>query len=213
LRTTAALLPVLWVLTGALQVPPSGQVAVTLDEIVARVDNDAIQSLDIRQARLLKLFGADVVADKEILDRLITRRLELADAARYPVPEPTPADIAARRGRWEATLGLSAPSALAALLQDAGATEAGLTAWFRDEARLEALENQRFASAPATRDQVAAYVREHPEAFVEPGGRPPDVDDPATQARARAAIAAATRAAAVANWAQTLRARAQITIR
>ena len=210
---TAALLPLLWVLTGALQASPSGQGRLTLDEIVARVDNDAIQSLDIREARILKLFGPDVVADEDILDRLITRRLELADAARYPVAVPTAAEIAARRARWEATLGLTAPSALTALLLDAGTTEAGLNAWFRDEARLETLENQRFASAPATRDQVIAYVHDHPEAFVLPGGRPPNLDDPATLTKARTAIAAATRAASVANWVQTLRARAQITIR
>jgi hypothetical protein len=207
------LLPMLWVIAGSFQNPPPGQVVVTLDEIVARVDNEAIQSLDIREARLLKLFGPEVLSDTAILDRLITRRLELADAARYPIAEPTAADIAARRGRWEATLGLSAPGALAALLQDAGTTDASLTTWFRDEARLELLENQRFASAPASRDQVAAYVRDHPDAFGPPGGPPPDVDDPAIQAKARAALAAATRAAAVANWAQTLRARAQITIR
>jgi hypothetical protein len=208
------LLPVLWLLVGPLQAPTPGQTPVlTLDEIVARVDGDAIQSLDIRQARLLKLFGPDVVADQEILDRLITRRLELADAARYPVAEPTAAEIATRRGRWQATLGLGSQPALAALLQDAGATDAGLTAWFRDEARLETLENQRFASAAATREQVATYVRDHPEAFTQAGGRPPDVDDPATLAKARAAMAASARAAAVANWVQTLRARAQITIR
>jgi hypothetical protein len=187
---------------------------VTIDRIVARVDSEIVQSLDVRQARLLKLFGADVTTDDAVLEHLIDRRLELADAARYPVPEPSPADVAARRQRWEASLTTvsGTPGNLPTLLQDAGMTESALTGWFRDDARIEALESQRFTSAPATHDEGLAYVREHPASFAQPDGRLADPEDPAVQAKARAEIAATKRAAAVADWLASLRKRAQIQI-
>jgi hypothetical protein len=186
---------------------------VTLDRIVARVNDEIVQSLDVRQARLLKLFGPDVTTDDAVLEHLINRRLELGDAARYPVPEPSAADVTARRQRWEASLTAGGSTVnLPALLQDAGMTEAALSGWFRDDARIEALENQRFAGAPATRDEVVAYVREHAASFAQPDGKVADVDDPAVQAKARTEIAAAKRTAAVTDWIDALRKRAQIQI-
>lgn len=181
---------------------------VTLDRIVAHVNDEIVQSLEVRQARLLKLFGPEVTTDDAVLEHLIDRRLELGDAARYPVPEPSAADVAARRQRWEASLTASLP----ALLQDAGMTDAAFSGWFRDDARIEALETQRFAGAPATRDEVVAYVRQHAASFAQPDGRAADVDDPAVQAKARTEIAATKRAAAVADWIDALRKRAQIQI-
>lgn len=186
---------------------------VTLDRIVAHVNDEIVQSLDVRQARLLKLFGPGVTTDDAVLDHLISRRLELGDAARYPVPEPSAADVAARRQRWEASLMAGGSTVnIPAVLQDAGMTEAALGGWFRDDARIETLENQRFAGAPATRDEVAAYVRQHAASFAQPDGRAADVDDPAVQAKARTEIAATKRAAAVADWIDALRKRAQIQI-
>ncbi|HEY6358779.1 MAG TPA: hypothetical protein VIX35_11075, partial [Vicinamibacterales bacterium] len=57
---------------------------VTLDRIVARVNDEIVQSLEVRQARLLKLFGSDATTDDAVLERIINRQLELSDAARYP---------------------------------------------------------------------------------------------------------------------------------
>jgi hypothetical protein len=186
----------------------------TIDRIVARVNDEIVQSLDVRQARLLKLFGPDVTTDDAVLEHLIDRRLELGDAARYPVSEPSAADVATRRKRWEASLvaGSGTTANLPALLQDAGMNETALSSWFRDDARIEALKNQRFTGAPATRDEILTYVREHAADFGQPGGLLADVDDPAVQAKARAEIASARRAAAVADWIDSLRKRAQIQI-
>jgi hypothetical protein len=187
---------------------------VTIDRVVARVNDEIVQSLDVRQARLLKLFGPDVATDDAVLEHVINRRLALGDAARYPVPEPSPADVASRRQRWEASLVAGSGTALnlLALLQDAGMTETGLSGWFRDDARIETFENQRFTSAPATRDELLTYVRDHEASFPQPGGRLADVDDPAVQAKARSEIASAKRAVAVADWIDSLRKRAQIQI-
>jgi hypothetical protein len=187
---------------------------VTIDRIVARVNDEIVQSLDVRQARLLKLFGPDVATDDAVLEHLINRRLALGDAARYPVPEPRATDVASRRQRWEASLAAGSGTALnlPALLQDAGMSETSLSGWFRDDARIETLENQRFTSAPATRDELLKYVRDHEASFAQPGGRLADVDDPAVQAKARAEIASAKRAAAVADWIDSLRKRAQVQI-
>jgi hypothetical protein len=186
--------------------------SVTLDRIVARVNNNEIvQSLEVRQARLLRLFGPAVVTDDAVLDQLIVRRLELADVARYQVPEPGAADVAARQAKWQASLATGGTAVnLAALLSDAGMSEAALTAWFRDDARIEAVVTQRFTMVPATRDEVVAYVRDHAPSFAQPGGRPADPDDPAVQVKARAEIASVKRAAAVADWINALRKRADI---
>lgn len=192
---------------GPVQAPAA---SVTIDRIVARVGDDIIQSLDVRQARLLHLFGRDVATDAAVLDRLITRRLELADVARYPAAEPTTEDLAARRAAWVATLDARDAPAVAALLRDAGLSEAGLTAWFRDDARIDEVARQRFAGAPATRDEVVAYIGAHAANFMAPNGRPADVDDPAVQARARSEIAATRLATGVAAWADSLRKRAVI---
>jgi hypothetical protein len=187
---------------------------VTIDRVVARVNDEIVQSLDVRQARLLRLFGPDVATDDAVLEHLINRRLALGDAARYPVAEPSPADVASRRQRWEASLMAGSGTALnvPARLRDAGMSETGLNGWFRDDARIETLENQRFTGAPATRDELLTYVRDHEASFAQPGGRLADVDDPAVQAKARAEIASAKRAAAVADWIDSLRKRAQIQI-
>lgn len=204
----------------AIAAPPLQQGAtnqsgsVTLDRIVAKVGNDVIQSLDVRQARLLELFGSDVVTDDAVLDHLIVRHLELAATALYTVPDPTDADIARRRQRWAASLASNGqpPADLRARLKDAGMTDDELTAWFRDDAKLEAVENQRFTGAPATPDEVAAYVQAHPADFVQRDGQPGRVDDPAVLAKARSAIAAAKRATAVADWVTALRARTPVEI-
>jgi hypothetical protein len=150
-----------------------------------------------------------VTTDEAVLDRLIDRRLEVADAARYQTAEPSAADVAARRQRWLADVGQAAPGNVTALLRDAGMTEDALGDWFRDDVRIETLVNQRFSAAPATRDEVLTYVREHPQGFPQTNGRV-DTDDPAVQARARQPIGAATRTAAVASWVDSLRKRAQI---
>jgi hypothetical protein len=184
------------------------QGAVSLDRIVARIGDDVVQSLDVRQARVLKFFGPQATTDDAVLDRLIDRRLEIADAARYQLPNPSDADVATRRGQWVAAIGNPSATDLAALLRDAGMTEQGLSAWFRDDLRVEALTSQRFSSAPATNEEVVTYIREHAADFT-PAGQP-DVQDAANQARARQAIAAAKHTTAVAAWLDTLRKRAQI---
>jgi hypothetical protein len=186
----------------------SAQAPVSVDRIVARIGDDIVQSLDVRQARVLKLFGPDVATDAAVLDRLIDRRLEVADVARYQLTAPSDADVALRRQRWVMSLGSPSTVDLAALMRDAGMTEPALAAWFRDELRIEALENQRFSSAPATSDEVLTYIREHASELSANGQV--DVQDAAVQTRARVAIAAAKRAAAVSAWLDTLRKRAQI---
>lgn len=199
-------------LTLALAIGPAqaSSASVTIDRIVARVGDDVIQSLDVRQARLLRLFGPAVATDADVLEHLITRRLELTDVARYPAAEPTAEDLAARRAAWGATLDVHDAPAVAALMKDAGMSDAALTAWFRDDARIEEVERQRFTGTPPTHDEVVAYIRAHAAAFTPADGRPVDVEDPAVQARARGEIAATRLAAGVAAWVDSLRKRAVI---
>jgi hypothetical protein len=190
------------------QTPATPPAPVVLDRIVARVNDDIIQSLDVRQARLLRLVGDDATSDAMVLDRLITRMLVLAEVSRYPLVEPPVADVTARRDRWAASWppGTNLP----ARLIDAGMSDANLLAWFRDTARIETHENQRFGGAPASRDEMVAWLRDHASSYTRPDGSPATVDDPAVQADIRARLSAAKRDAAVAAWIDALRARARI---
>jgi hypothetical protein len=201
------------VVTMTLMIGPaqtSAPAPVTIDRIVARVGEDIVQSLDVRQARLLRLFGPTVSTDTDVLDHLIVRRLQLADVSHYPAAEPTTEDLAARRAAWVATLEVHDAAAVASQLKDAGMSEAELTAWFRDDARIEEVERQRFAGAPATHDEVVAYIRAHAAGFASPDGKPADVEDPGAQAKARREIGATRLAAGVAAWVDSLRKRAVI---
>ncbi len=135
----------------------------TIDRVLVRVHGEIITQSDVRQARLLKLFGprpdADTT-DAALQRELENRRLLLAEVARLPLAEPPAEARAARRQALVAALGPGAD--LPQLLERAGMTDSGLDEWCRNDLRIEALLDDRFKNIPpASRPAaVAAWVDE-----------------------------------------------------
>ncbi len=137
-----------------------------LDKVLSNVNGDVVTQLDVRQARMLKLrlVTGPADTDAEVLRGLENRRLVLAEVNHVALPPPTAPEIAARRRDWQASLGASAD--LNSLLDHAGLAEPGLTAWLRDDVRIESYLGQRFggvpdADRPAEIARWLATLREH----------------------------------------------------
>ena len=136
---------------------------VTIDRVLSRVNGEIITQSDVRQAQLLKLFGARAegpAGDTAVLRELENRRLILAEVARAGLPEPTPDRRASRRREWEATLG--GQSQVARLLERGGMSETAIDDWCRNDLRIEAYLAERFkAYAPQERTRaIASWVDE-----------------------------------------------------
>jgi hypothetical protein len=126
---------------------------IVLDQVLVRFGGEIVTQLDVRQARLLKLVSATTGTDQAYVDALVDRRLILADLKRIASPEPPPAAIDAKVRQWTAGLGPGAD--VAALLDRAGMTDAGLRGWMRDDLRIQTYLDQRFAGRST---DIAAWI-------------------------------------------------------
>ncbi len=142
-------------LTAALGVLASGLAAQTvLDQVLVRFGGEIVTQLDVRQARLLKLVTVPNDTDQAYADALVNRRLILSDLKRTAAAaEPATEALDAKVRQWEVNLGpgVNVPS----LLERAGMTEAGLRGWMRDDLRVQAYLDERFAGRPA---DLAAWI-------------------------------------------------------
>jgi len=127
-----------------------------VDRTLSTVNGQVILQSDIRQIRLLKLLKTAGGPDEAIQNEFENRILMLAELGRTTT-EPTTEEKAERRRQWEASLG--AGSAVAARLAEAGMSEAGLTAWLRDDVRLEKYLNQRFGNSPDPAGAIATWIQ------------------------------------------------------
>jgi len=125
-----------------------------IDRILAVVSGDLITMSDVTAARDLGLQTADRAADpaRAILSKLIDRELVLAEVERYGPPEPTPeaidAEVRIVRARFAST------SAYTDALLRSGIDEAHLRETLRQDLRIRAYEDQRFATAGAKRQSL-----------------------------------------------------------
>jgi hypothetical protein len=137
---------------------------VRADEIIERVlavaGGDLIMMSDVRAARELGFIdpGAASDPDREVLTRLIDRALVLAEVDRYQPPEPSTqavdAQFAAIRARF------ASPDALNAALSRLGLDQDRLREQVREDLRIRAYLDQRFASENGEqRDRaIAAWI-------------------------------------------------------
>jgi hypothetical protein len=132
-----------------------------VERTVAVVGGTAITLSDVQTALALGLIeavGPD--ADAEGVVRLVGRWLILHEVARFAPPEPAQSDVDARLAAVSARAG--SPEALAALLTRGGFTPGRLAAWVRDDLRIAAYLDQRFATAGvASEADVAEYASAH----------------------------------------------------
>jgi hypothetical protein len=124
-----------------------------LDQVLVRFGGEIITQLDVRQARMLKLVNVPSDTDQAYVDALVDRRLILSDIKRIAAAEPAPAAVEAKVRQWEANLGPGVK--MAGVLERAGMTDAGLRGWMRDDLRVQAYLDQRFAGRPT---EVAAWI-------------------------------------------------------
>jgi hypothetical protein len=115
-----------------------------LDEVVVRFGAEIVTRLDVRQARMLKLFPSAGDSEQAIVDALVNRRLVLAELRRAAVPEPSAERIEAAYRAWQARL--PAGSNIPELLAQAGMSEAGLRGWLRDDQRIDGYLADRFSA-------------------------------------------------------------------
>jgi hypothetical protein len=186
-----------------LALPGAANAQVLLDNILVRVNGEIITRSDVEQARALKLIPS---TDAQVIrTELENRHLILAEAARYPPPEPSADAIAAERRRWQAQVGdVDVP----ALLTRYGMSETSLAAWLRDDLRIRAyLDRQFAATAIPMKNDVLKYYQEHQAEYTENGNVKAFAD---VEADVRAKLAVRDRAAAIAKWIAGLRGRADI---
>lgn len=180
--------------------------AQVIDRVLATVDGQLITLSDVRVTTTLGLTPADAVGGDAALERWIERLLVLQEVDRFAPPEPAEAAVEARVSAVLAPLG--SPDVVTATLTRLGIDRAWVERWARDDLRMQAYTEQRFAgSLEPTGDELENYYREHASEFVRDGR---DVTTEEARAMAREHVMAARRRALVADWLDGLRRRATI---
>jgi hypothetical protein len=131
------------------------QAATLVDRTLAIVAGRAVTLSDARTAIALGLVEGTAV-DRGVLDRLIDRELMLREADRYQPPEPAESAIETRLAAIAERLGSAA--ALTRQLEAGGFTDTRLRAWIRDDLRLEAYLQQRFAADERRQDLITDWI-------------------------------------------------------
>lgn len=182
-----------------------GSGEVLLERTLALVGGAVITQADLDLAAALGLTDDTLgPLDAHPLTRLIDRQLMLHEVARFSPPDPTPAAVQARLDAIRMRAG--SPVAVTAALARAGVSPARLDAWVRDDLRMAAYIDQRFASAGTpTAADVEAYQRDHAEALRAAGAAPAELG-----AVARQRLIDERRRALVADWLVDLHRRTEV---
>jgi hypothetical protein len=194
----------------AMALASSAASAQILDRILAVVDGSPIMISDVNGAVRLGLVPAPASKtdpDREALDAVIDRRLQLIEVNRYLPPEPAASAIDARLAETRKRFGSDA--AFEAALNEAGLTLADLRAGLRDSLRIASYLEQRFGAAyqPGEED-VLAYFRAHEAELTGAGAR----SYAEVREEARRQLIASRTAALVRDWVAALRRRVDVTI-
>jgi hypothetical protein len=186
-------------------VPASGGQELLIERTVAIVGGAVITLSDVRTALALGLVDASGPdAERIATTRLVERWLVLHEVARFAPPEPSPAAIDARLAALVARIG--SREALAAVLARGGFTFERLAAWIRDDLRIAAYLDQRFAAAGVPgAAEVELYAREH-AAELQAAGMSGD----ALLDAARVRLQAERRRDLIADWLEELRRRTAV---
>jgi hypothetical protein len=149
----------------ALTLAPPGPVTARQETLVERtvaiVGGAVITLADVRTALALGLVEASGPdAERVAKTRLVDRWLVLHEVSRFAPPEPPQATVDGRVAIIEARAG--SPAALQAILDRGGFTMARVAGWVRDDLRIAAYLDQRFATAGMSGEaEVAEYARAH----------------------------------------------------
>jgi hypothetical protein len=117
-----------------------------IDRVLWNYHGTIVTTIDVWQARQLKLVSADADTDDKVLRELQNRHLILAEVRRVPPAAPGAGEIQARRREWEATLGQGAD--VRGLLTKAGMSDKACDTWIADDLRIRAYLKDRFGMLP-----------------------------------------------------------------
>jgi hypothetical protein len=128
--------------------------AETIDRVLAVVAGQLITLTDVTAARDLGLQPSDNATDpvRAVLSRLIDRELILAEVDRYAPPEPTAEAVDREVERIRARF--SSADGLASALARSGIDDKHLRETLRQDLRIRAYLDQRFASAQERRQAL-----------------------------------------------------------
>ena len=176
-----------------------------IDRVLATVDGHLVTLSDVRATTTLGLTPEPRRCGRGA-DRWIERLLVLQEVDRFAPPEPAAAAVEARVAAVLAPLGT--PDAVQTTLARLGDRPGWVQRWVRDDLRIQAYTEQRFAgSLEPTGEELENYYREHAAEFVR-DGRELTADE--AHALAREHVMATRRRALLADWLDGLRRRATI---
>jgi hypothetical protein len=184
--------------------------AEVIDRILAVVDTQIITLSDVRAALRFALVPEDVSVDPiaAVLQRLIDRRLMLAEVDRYAPPEPAPAAVEAAIAVVERRF--KDPLEMEIALNQAATSREELRRWVRDTLRLETYFQQRFSTVvQPSEDEILRYHREHPAEFTV-SGKVQSLE--AVRDAVRTAVIREQREVLVKQWVEGLRRRGAVQV-
>ncbi len=128
--------------------------AETIDRVLAVVAGQIITLSDVTAARDLRLETTDGAADpiRAVLSKLIDRELVLAEVERYAPAEPTADAVEREMARVRARF--ASPQELADALARSGIDDRHLRETLRQNLRIRAYMDQRFAVAADRRQEL-----------------------------------------------------------
>jgi parvulin-like peptidyl-prolyl isomerase len=187
----------------ALAAGSSAARAQVIDRILAVVDGVPITQSDVAAAMRLGLVRVPGTADPSaaVLDRLIERRLMLAEVERYAPPVPADADVDRRGAEIRSQVGAQ----FEAILEQTGMSLDQLRHYVRDDLRIDTYLQQRFGAIVPSEQDILQYYREHAAEF-------PQATFDQAHDRARGALVAERRAGTIRDWVAGLRRRANINV-
>ena len=176
-----------------------------LERTLAIVGGAVVTQSDVALAQALGLVeGAAAATPEAALAALVDRWLMLHEVARFAPTEPATAVVAARLASAQARLGDA--DAVTRRLAEAGRGPSYLAAWVRDDLRIAAYLEQRFASAGAPADSdVTAYAASHAAEFAAAG-----ITGDQALATARERLVQERRRELIADWLVDLRRRTPV---
>jgi len=176
-----------------------------LERTLAIVGGAVVTQSDVALARTLGLVEGPAAASPEsALAALVDRWLMLHEVARFAPAEPAATAIEARLAALRERAGDA--EGVARRLNEAGRAVSYLAAWVRDDLRIAAYLEQRFASTgtPSEPD-VAAYAQRQAAEFEAAG-----LSGDAALAAARARLIQERRRELIADWLADLRRRTSV---
>ena len=184
--------------------------AEVIDRVLAVVDTQIITLSDARAALRFALVPQDVAVDPiaAVMQRLIDRRLMLAEVDRYAPPEPASAAVDAAMTAIERRYKDALEMEIA--LNQSAMSREDLRRWVRDTLRLDAYFQQRFSTVvQPSEDDILRYHREHAAEFTVAGKLQP-LD--AIREAVRTAVIREQRELFVQQWVEGLRRRGSVQV-